>query len=209
MYLHSENYPQCNCIHTATGVIWIKAKNSWLYSAPAEETIIIQCKNYPEIKRTIKHTGEIILKEDCKIVTNNAIIKTAIIKTDFQTKKIEAYLPNVKITLLRDTLSVKNSAEKVKLKKISQNPNELEYLSMKLNKINKDLSNNQVTLFKQKQFIYPMTTIGIAIIAIVILTYIIIVKIKQRNKNTKLPTIRNRSDSERNNVSRNCTEIND
>jgi len=39
---------------------------------------------------------------------------------------------------------------------------------MKLNKINKDLSDSQVTLFKQKLFIYPMTTNGIAIIAIII-----------------------------------------
>jgi len=53
-------------------------------------------------------------------------------------------------------LPIENNTEEVKLKKISQNPNELKYLSMKLNKINKDLSNNQVTFFKQ--FIYPMTT---------------------------------------------------
>jgi len=67
----------------------------------------------------------------------------------------------------------------IKLKKISQSPNELKYLSMKLNKISKDLSNSQVILFRQKQntnglqnrnlFIYPMTTSGIAIIAIIIL----------------------------------------
>jgi len=64
-----------------------------------EKTIIIQCKNYPEVKRIIKHTGKIILEGDCKIITNNAIIKSA---TDFQTKLIEAYLPKVNITLLRN-----------------------------------------------------------------------------------------------------------
>jgi len=47
-------------------------------------------------------------------------------------------------------LPVENNTEEIKLKKISQNPNELKYLSMKFNKINKDLSNNQVTPFKQK-----------------------------------------------------------
>jgi len=104
-------------------------------------------------------------------MTNNAVTKSA---TNFQTKLIEAYLPNVKITLLRDMLPVENNTEKIKLKKISQNPNELKYLSMKLIKINKDLSNNHVTFFKQKQFIYPMTTSGIAIIVILI-TYIIII----------------------------------
>jgi len=72
---------------------------------------------------------------------------------------------------------MENNTEEVKLKKISQNPNELKYLSMKFNKINKDLSNNQMAFFKQKQFIYPMTTSYIAIVAIVVfITYIIIVK---------------------------------
>jgi len=105
---------------------------------------------------------------------------------------------------------VENNTEEIKLKKISQNLNELKYLSMKLNKINKNLSNNQVIFFKQKQFIYPMTTSNIAIIAIVILmTYIIIVKVKQRNKITKLPTIKKRSDLERNNISKNCTATNE
>jgi len=204
MYLHSENHPQCNSIHTtATGVIWIKAKNSWLYSAPTEETIIIQCKNYPEVKRIVKHTGKITLEGDCKIITNNAIIKSA---TDFQTKLIEAYLPKVNITLLRDMLPIENNTEEIKLKKV--NPNELKYLSMKLNKINKDLSNNQVTFFKQKQFIYPMTTSCIAIIAIVVfITYIIIVKIKRKNRINKLPTIKKRSDLD--NISRNCTTTTD
>jgi len=121
-------------VYIRPGVIWIKAKNSWLYFAPIEETIIIQCKNYPEEKRTIKHTGKIILERDCKIITN-AIIKSA---TNFQTKLIEAYLPNVNITLLRDMLPVENNTEEIKLKKISQNPNELRYLSMKLNKISKE-----------------------------------------------------------------------
>jgi len=61
MYLHRENFLQCNSIHiTATGVIWIKAKNSWLYSASTEETIIIQCKNYPEEKRIIEHMDKIL-----------------------------------------------------------------------------------------------------------------------------------------------------
>jgi len=46
----------------------------WLYSAPTEETIIIQCKDYPEVK--IKYMGKIILEDSCKIITNNAIIKS-------------------------------------------------------------------------------------------------------------------------------------
>jgi len=83
-------------------------------------------------------------------------------------------------------LPIENNTKEIKLKKISQNPNELKYLSMKLNKINKDLSNNQVTFFKQKQFIYPMTTSCIAIVAIIVLiAYIIVIKIKQRNKITE------------------------
>jgi len=113
MYLQSKNYPQCNTIHiTALGVIWIKAKNSWLYSAPTEETIIIQCKN-PDEKRTIKHTGKIVLGNNCKIITKDAIIKSA---TDFQTKIIKAYLPNVNISLLRDMLSGENN-KRNKIKK--------------------------------------------------------------------------------------------
>jgi len=84
--------------------------------------------------------------------------------------------------------------ERNKIKKESQNPNEFKYLSMELNKISKDLSNNQVTLFKQKQFIYPMAISDIAIIAIIIITYIIVVKIKRRNKiAAELPTIKKRS----------------
>jgi len=66
-----------------------------------------------------------------------------------------------------------------------------------------------MTLFKQKQFIYPMTTSCMAIIAIIVfIIYVIIVKIKQRNKNTKLPTIRSRSDLECN-LNRNCTTTTD
>jgi len=46
MYLHSENYPQCNSIHTiAIGVIWIKILGCTLYNT-TKEIIIIQCKNY-------------------------------------------------------------------------------------------------------------------------------------------------------------------
>jgi len=105
---------------------------------------------------------------------------------------------------------IENNTKEIKLKKISQNPNELKYLSMKLNKINKDLSNNQMTFFKQKQFIYPMTTSCMAIIAIIVfITYVIFVKIKQRNRNTKLPTIKSRSDLECNNINRNCTTTTD
>jgi len=63
-----------------------------------------------------------------------------------------------------------------------------------------------VTFFKQ--FIYLMTTSCIAIAAIaVFITYIIIVKIKQRNRITKLPTIKKRSDLD--NISRNCTTTTD
>jgi len=179
------------------------SKNSWLYSAPTEEMIVIQCKNYPEVKRIIKHTGKITLERDCKIITNNAIIKSA---THFQTKLIEAYLPKINITLLRDITPIENNTKEMKLKGISQNPNELKYLSMKLNKINKDLSENQVTFFKQKQFIYPMTTSCIATIAVIILiTYIIIVKIKRKNRMVKLSTIKKRSDLD--NISKNCTTI--
>jgi len=56
-------------------VSWVKTKNSWLYSASTEETIIIQCKDYPEVKRTIKNTGKIVLEDSRKVITNNAIIK--------------------------------------------------------------------------------------------------------------------------------------
>jgi len=53
-----------------------------------------------------------------------------------------------------------------------------------------------------------MITSDIAIIAIIILvTYIIIVKIKRRNKIVKLPTIKKRSVLECNNISKNCTVI--
>jgi len=55
-----------------------------------------------------------------------------------------------------------------------------------------------------------MTTSGIAIIAIIILiTYIIIVKIKRRNKIAKLPRIKKRSELEYNNISKNCIVINE
>jgi len=104
-------------------------------------------------------------------------------------------------------LPVENNTKEIKLKKISQNPNELKYLSMKLNKINKYLSDNQITLFKQKQFIYPMTTSAIAII--IIITCIIVVKIKRRNKIAELPTIKKRSELECNNVRKNCIAINE
>jgi len=113
--------------------------------------------------------------------------------------------------LLRDMLPVENNTKEIKLKKISQNPNELEYLSTKLNKITKDLSDNQVIFFNQKQFIYPMTISGIVIIAIIIIiTYIIVVKIKRRNKiAAEFSTIKKISELECNNVGRNCTIINE
>jgi len=51
-----------------------------------------------------------------------------------------------------------------------------------------------------------MTTSCIAIIAIVVfITYVIIVKIKQRDKITKLCTIKRGNDLKCNNISRNCT----
>jgi len=139
MYIHSENNnTQCNNRYTsATGVIWIKTRNSWLYSAPAEENLIIQCKDYPEVRKTIKHTGKIILEENCKIITDNAVINS---ETDLHSKLIETYLPNANISLLRNMFPLGKDTKEIKLKKINQNPNELKYLSMKLDKINKDLS---------------------------------------------------------------------
>jgi len=54
-----------------------------------------------------------------------------------------------------------------------------------------------------------VTTSSIAIIAIIIIiTYIIVVKIKRRNKiAAELPTIKKRSELECNNVGKNCTVI--
>lgn len=187
MYSHNRD-KKCNMKYEETkNVIWIKAKNSWLYSTSKREEIIIQCKDYPEFKDTIINTGKLTLKENCKVITANTIIRSQ--KTVY-IKSIQTYLPNLNISLLQDLAKYENDTEKVKLKKIISNPNEFGYLKMSINKIKKDLEDNQESVFQQKQFIYPMTTSGaVVLIMIIVIIYVIIKKLKNKRNLSQRATI--------------------
>jgi len=54
-----------------------------------KRTITIKCKESPEISRIITNIGKVTLQNDCKLITNDVIIKS---ESDTKTKIIKAYL---------------------------------------------------------------------------------------------------------------------
>jgi hypothetical protein len=196
LYLENkQSYKNCNIQYIASNnTIWIALNNpnTWIYSAPNKLTATIDCKDHGIIKRKIENTGKIILKNNCKIIAENTILKSQKMSHE---AKIDSYLPQYNISLLSNKINSENDKSKileVKIKKITQNSSELENLENDLNKINTDLNKDQSVNFQSHYFIYPMATSGatmLIILIIVIGVIIIIVRKRKRSKPTKRVTI--------------------
>ncbi|XP_011707608.1 PREDICTED: uncharacterized protein LOC105462603 [Wasmannia auropunctata] len=72
MYTKAEKHKNCKTIfETASSVMWVKTKNSWLYSAASAETITVQCHSYPDTKESIVDTGKIKENEESENIIPN------------------------------------------------------------------------------------------------------------------------------------------
>jgi len=74
----SSQTQNCEKRHIITNTtFWIiLSEQSWLYSAPREQEITIDCKNQKENKVMIKNTGKITLGPNCKLTTPVVTLKT-------------------------------------------------------------------------------------------------------------------------------------
>lgn len=178
IYTQKHNYrDQCNIRHmNTTSTIWITLQqpHAWLYSTVSEQQVKIECKNYPEYKRILKNTGRITLRDNCKLTSTDITIQTKTITYETET---ETFLPEYNITIPKTNDYTNNNEPR--LKDVTNNSVELKELSNKLVEINNDLHENKSNFFKQKQFIYPMTSSGITTIIIVILVIWIIIQNKK------------------------------
>ncbi|XP_036144140.1 uncharacterized protein LOC118646024 [Monomorium pharaonis] len=190
MYLETkDHYKNCNIKNaTSNHSLWIALSNShsWLYSSPRKQVITLHCKDHGKIKETIEKVGKITLKNNCKLVTENTIIRSP--KMSHETR-VESYLPQYNISLLQKPgLENDTGLKEIKLKNIIPNPTELKNSKDKLEEINNELDKNSSSIFQSPHFIFPMATSGTTIVIIIIAVVIgfIIIKKKKRNNNKRV-----------------------
>ena len=185
MYTRQRYQQNCNVRHhVSSHMIWIALQrpHTWLYSTAAEQTIMIQCDEQSE-KITIKNTGKITLRGECKLATTDMTIQTK--KTIYITDT-ETYLPKSNITFSHNNTLVH---DKDTLEDISQHHTELTELKANLKNIENDLRDNEQNFFTQKQFIYPMASSGFITLIIVAIVIWIIIRRKHKNRTIRRPSV--------------------
>lgn len=183
-YVRTDTHTNsCNIRHIhANSTIWITLSdaNSWIYSARKRQPIEITCSNGVTKKTEIKRSGRITIKEKCKLVTPDIIIKAnkPAITTYINTKIPDYNLTNI---LKKQTNEPKDKVESIKLRKIIRNPSELMKLSNTLAETDRQI--NKDSLLIREHIIYPAIsgiTGTIIILSIVVLTHLV-----RRRKQTK------------------------
>lgn len=179
---HTNN---CNIRHIhANTTIWIELSNanSWLYSARAKQHIEITCGKEATRKIEIKRTGQLILREKCKVVTPDVLIRANKLTI---TTYIQTHLPDYNLTKLldRQTDETVERIRAIKLRKIIKNPTELMDLSERLNEISEDLDNNNYDT--NKHIVYPIASSFTGIIVISVIIAILYVRKRHTAKKEK------------------------
>lgn len=185
-YVQLETYTNnCNIRHIHTNTtIWtaLSNANSWLYSTRANQLIEITCENDVTRKIEIKRSGQITLKEKCKLTTQDVIIRT---KKPAVITIVQTNLPDYNLTMIHDKRNEKilDKIRPIKLRKVIRNPTELRDLSERLDETNEDLNNNYFTT--NEHVIYPVASSCTGIIIIIIITIIAIMYVKKKYKTDK------------------------
>ncbi|XP_024888575.1 uncharacterized protein LOC112465302 [Temnothorax curvispinosus] len=173
------NYCSTRSIHANT-TIWIALSNSnsWLYSTRTKQAIEITCRNKAMQKIEIERTGQITLKDKCKIITPDMTART---NTYERTTYVQTYLPDYNITFKHtpQTNRQLNTVKTSKFRKIIQKPSELMELSKQLTEIDGNLDKSEMNIHKYTT--YPILSSFTGTVLIIIA--IAIIYIIKRNKN--------------------------
>ncbi|KAL6268241.1 hypothetical protein P5V15_001360 [Pogonomyrmex californicus] len=158
--------------------LWIALteEQAWLYSTAHKQEISIKCEKQIEEKIILEETGKIKLKDNCKLITPNVILKARKIEG---IKYIQNYLPEYNITLeIKNKDTDKNKLAKTDtLRQIIKNPVDLTKLSISLEEIRETLEDNDYNLLKNKYTVYSM---GTCVVIITIIELIMAHKQKQK-----------------------------
>lgn len=154
--------------------VWyqLKTTNSWLYTAPRNETLHILCKDNKPRQTKLFSTGIISLSSDCDAISDNALLRSQTIGAISTVEK--DYIPDVKLNTskLCEDLKERNiNFSDIHLLNIGKTPNldihVLEAASSALNEIYKEADeiskhHRTRTLYQKAVgwFYYALYTIG-------------------------------------------------
>ncbi|XP_077282357.1 uncharacterized protein LOC143908537 [Temnothorax americanus] len=177
---HIENRKQRHIISNVTFWIAVSEPQTWLFSTPKTINIVIQCNELPEIKIKIEKTGKITLRDSCKLTTPDIYLETT---NRVYNKYVKMYLPEFNITdIIEKSITVNNKIEsdkEIKLEPIIKDPTELMKISLSLEEIQKEMENNQPSIFTNKNIIYSIgSTVTIVIVISIIAVIIYVIKKK-------------------------------
>ena len=79
---------------------------------------------------------------------------------DIETRKIEAHLPKINLTLSQKKAKI-SAAEEPRLKQIIRKPEDLIKYSRKLSELTEELTTNNINILTSKKIMYPAGTITI------------------------------------------------
>ncbi|XP_036141584.1 uncharacterized protein LOC118645157 [Monomorium pharaonis] len=191
-FLETDRYHEnCNIKNIASNhSFWIALgdSHSWLYSVQEKQTVTFYCKDHGQIKEVIEKTGKITLKNNCKLMTEDTIIKSP--KLSHSTE-IETFLPQYNISILKNETKLSiNAVQPIKLQNIVLHSSKLEDLNKQIIEMDKKLNKQPNTIFQSPHFIYPTATSGTVIVIILaIIITVVVIKKKKRNSHEKRVTL--------------------
>ncbi|XP_067207020.1 uncharacterized protein [Linepithema humile] len=89
-----------------TGWYQLQSVNSWLYTAPHEETLQIVCKDNKPRQTQLFSTGIIQLSSDCNAIADNVLIRSKTVN-EFSINKY--FIPNINLSTNQIYENIKNS----------------------------------------------------------------------------------------------------
>jgi len=140
MYTENAEYEK-NCekghiVYNNTVWITLTEPQAWLYSTVTTENAELNCDKQATTQLQLKRTGKIKINKYCKLTTRKMMIIT---KREIETRKIEAHLPKINLTLSQEKAKV-SAVEEPRLKQIIRNHGDLTKYSRKLSELTKELT---------------------------------------------------------------------
>ena len=163
MYTEDAEYEKnCEKIHIVSdNTVWITLTEpqAWLYATAATENAELNCDKQATPQLQLKQTGRIKINKYCKLTTRKMMIIT---KREIETRKIEAHLPKINLTLLQEKAQI-SAVEEPRLNQIIRNPRDLTKYSRKLSELTKELTTNNINTLTNERILYPVGTIAIVV----------------------------------------------
>lgn len=161
---------------THTLIMSVQRPGRWLYVAPQEETIAVSCDEKLTKRESLQGTGTLTLNEKCVVSAEDFKIET--VRRLTQEIKDSGYIPTYNVTLTPEEEvvipEIMNELEGISLENVVSNPQELNKLGMRMEKLKEDLDTIQPG---KTQFLHTIGQYSIGTAALVIVLGFLIYRI--------------------------------